>query len=207
MQADSAIIADGTHMKLATVRKWEGLLSLLWACGGFFLLKLGWFRSGSTLLELLVVVGAWFGVAMLLAVSGIRSRFFPSVLTAFGTVLFFIGLLWITLIPRYGSPRQAPIAAAMTHIAIFRTGLDLFRADNGFYPTGSNSLQALLQQPAGATNWHGPYLSSIPTDPWGKDYLYECPGRHNSNSYDISSPGPPRQNAPIANWLSPGLEP
>ena len=33
-----------------------------------------------------------------------------------------------------------------------------FRKDNGFYPTGSNGLQFLVRQPAGTTNWQGPYL-------------------------------------------------
>jgi general secretion pathway protein G len=97
--------------------------------------------------------------------------------------------------------------AAMTQIATFKTALDAFQVDNGFYPTGRDGLQALIKQPAGTTNWQGPYLNGIPKDPWGHEYFYECPGRHNTNSYDISSPGPPRQNTPIENWTRPGLKP
>ena len=54
----------------------------------------------------------------------------------------------------------------------------------------------LIQQPRDAQNWRGPYLQSdsIPKDPWGNDYIYECPGRHNPTSYDISSLGPPGDN-------------
>ena len=38
----------------------------------------------------------------------------------------------------------------------------------------------LVQQPRDAQNWRGPYLQPmIPKDPWGNDYIYECPGRHN----------------------------
>ena len=33
-----------------------------------------------------------------------------------------------------------------------------YEVDNGFYPKGSNGLQALVQKPRNAQNWHGPYL-------------------------------------------------
>ena len=49
-------------------------------------------------------------------------------------------------------------------------------------------------------SWHGPYLESIPKDPWNSDYVYECPGKHNPNSYDIYSQGTPGAQNPIGNW-------
>jgi general secretion pathway protein G len=194
-------------MKLLTNRKWDGILSLPWACGGFLALKFGAFHPNSPALGFFIIFGAWWGVAMLLAVSGLRSRSLPGVLTGLCTVVLFLSFLWMGT-PRARSVRPpARITAAKFQIAEFETALDAFRADNGFYPTGTNALQDLLRRFAGATNWQGPYLAGIPKDPWGKDYLYECPGRHNSNSYDISSPGPPRQNTPIANWARPALKP
>lgn len=161
----------------------------------------------SPALNFFIVFGAWWGVAMLLAVSGLKSRSWASVAAGLGTVVLFISLLWI-IVPK-GPSHPAHVAAAMTQIATFKTALDAFQADTGSYPTGRDGLLALVKQPAGTTNWRGPYLSgeALPRDPWGQAYLYECPGQHNSNSYDISSPGPPRANAPIANWLSPGLKP
>jgi general secretion pathway protein G len=180
---------------------------LIWVCGGFLALKYGNFHLDSPVLNFFIVFGAWWGVAMLLAVSGMRSRSWPSVVTGLGTVLLFIWVLWM-IAPRASSLRPpARITVAHEQISSFETALDAFRADNGFYPIGTNGLQDLIQQPPGATNWHGPYANGIPKDPWDHDYLYECPGRHNSNSYDISSPGPPRANAPIANWVQPGLKP
>jgi general secretion pathway protein G len=194
-------------MKPLISRKCDGVLSLVWACGGFLALQFFDFHSDSPALWFLLIFVAWWGVAMLLAVSGLRSRYWPSVVPGLGTVLLFI---WVMLpISLTGPSHSANMPAAMTQIATFKTALDAFQADTGFYPTGGNALQALFQQPAGNTNWRGPYLSgdSLPRDPWGHDYLYECPGRHNTNSYDISSPGPPRQNTPIENWTSPGLKP
>ena len=72
--------------------------------------------------------------------------------------------------------------------------------DNGYYPKGKSGLNDLIQQPRDATNWRGPYLEKIPQDPWGNDYIYECPGRHNPSFYDISSQGPPGGQNPIGNW-------
>jgi general secretion pathway protein G len=196
-------------MKPLTNRKWHGILSLVWLCGGFFALKFGDFHSDSPIPRFFIIFVAWWSIAMLLAVSGLRSRSWPSVVTSLGTILAFICLLWM-IRPRVTIWQPpARMVVAMTQIATFKTALDAFQADNGFYPTGRDGLQALVKQPAGSTNWQGPYLSAdaIPKDPWGNAYLYECPGRHNSNSYDISSPGPPRANAPIANWVRPGLKP
>jgi len=75
-------------------------------------------------------------------------------------------------------------------IRIFRTALASFEIDNGLYPQGRNGLLELMQRPANARAWHGPYLEALPKDPWGHDYLYECPGRHNPDSYDLLSPRP-----------------
>ena len=52
---------------------------------------------------------------------------------------------------------------------------------------------ALTSRPAGLTEtqWHGPYLdAAIPKDPWGHDYVYACPGVHNTNGFDVYSLGP-----------------
>ena len=80
--------------------------------------------------------------------------------------------------------------------------LDLFNVDNGHYPTGTNALQALMTAPVGATNWHQ-YLGFIPQDPWRHAYVYECPGKHRTNSYDLFSMGPDGRAGTgddIVNW-------
>ena len=124
-------------------------------------------------------------------------------------VLVLAVVVLIVIAPRYNSsPVVAREAAAMTQIAAFKTVLDVFEADNGFYLTGTNGLQALVRQPAGATNWHGPYSDGAPKDPWSRDYVYECPGKHAASGYpyDLFSLGPPGKNALIANWGS-GVKP
>jgi len=108
-------------------------------------------------------------------------------------VLVILGILAAIVVPKFaGRGEQARQTAAKTQIGIFSTVLSAFEVDNGYYPRGKDGLQALLVKPSDANNWSGPYLEEkggIPLDPWGRPYIYVCPGKHNVNSYDISSAG------------------
>jgi general secretion pathway protein G len=87
--------------------------------------------------------------------------------------------------------RRARFTQAKVQIRTFRTALASFEMDNDHYPQGRDGLLELMQRPRDARNWHGPYLEgAIPKDPWHNDYLYECPGKHTPESYDITSLGP-----------------
>jgi general secretion pathway protein G len=116
-------------------------------------------------------------------------------------VLVILATLAAIVLPKVmGRGEQARITAAQTQIASFKTALDSFEVDTGSYPKGKNGLSDLIQQPRDANGWHGPYLDSIPLDPWGNPYIYDYPGKHNPNSYDITSGGKPGANTPIGNW-------
>ncbi len=119
-------------------------------------------------------------------------------------VLVILATLAAIVYPKLaGRSEQARQTAAQAQISSFSTALDAFEVDNGYYPKGKNGLQDLVQQPRDAKNWHGPYLKDIPKDPWGFDYIYECPGRHNSGSYDLMSVGPDGRSGgddDITNW-------
>jgi general secretion pathway protein G len=118
-------------------------------------------------------------------------------------VLVILATLAAIVYPKVmGRSEQARFTAAQTQIANFKTALDAFEVDNGYYPKGKNGLGDLLVKPRDAVSWHGPYLDTIPKDPWNQDYLYECPGRHNPSSYDISSAGPQGAQTPIGNWAA-----
>jgi len=120
-------------------------------------------------------------------------------------VLVILGILAAIVLPRFTNrTKQAQIAAAQTQISTFKTALDAFEVDNGYYPKGKSGLHDLIAAPRDAQNWRGPYLQadSVPKDPWGNDYIYECPGRHNPTSYDLSSMGPPGEDTVIGNWTS-----
>ena len=58
--------------------------------------------------------------------------------------------------------------------------LDLYRLEVGHYPTEQEGLRALVEKPAQAGSWNGPYLKNAASlvDPWGAPYLYHAPGQH-----------------------------
>src|SRR5882672_6223809 len=95
------------------------------------------------------------------------------------------------------------ILAILAQLGGFKTALDLFEVDNGHYPKGKSGLNDLVVKPRDASaDWHQ-YLDNIPLDQWQHPYIYECPGRHNPNSYDLSSAGPDGQvgnEDDIFNW-------
>jgi general secretion pathway protein G len=122
-------------------------------------------------------------------------------------VLVILGTLAAIVLPKFsGTTERARRTQAQTQIATFGTALDNFEVDVGHYPNGRSGLLELIQQPRDAVEWHGPYLkneTSIPPDPWGNDYLYECPGKHNPNGYDLTSMGPDGREGgddDISNW-------
>jgi general secretion pathway protein G len=76
--------------------------------------------------------------------------------------------------------------------------LKLFRLDTGAFPTTEQGLDALL-----TATGKGPYLEKKPLDPWGRKYLYRCPGTHRPTTYDIFSAGKDGKegsNDDITNW-------
>jgi general secretion pathway protein G len=115
-------------------------------------------------------------------------------------------LAGIVLPSMVGRGQQARITRAQTEISTFSTALGAFEVDNGFFPKGRNGLLALVQRPSNAQNWHGPYLAdktTVPLDPWNNPYVYECPGKHNPNGFDLMSMGPDGRiggDDDICNW-------
>ena len=67
-------------------------------------------------------------------------------------------------------------SAARTDIQQIGTALELYRLDNGNYPSTDQGLDALVNQPSGypePRRWNPEgYLKSVPDDPWGEPYLY-----------------------------------
>jgi general secretion pathway protein G len=121
-------------------------------------------------------------------------------------VLVILATLAAIVVPKFASRgEEARKTAAKAQISNFETALDAFEVDNGYYPKGKEGLNDLVVQPRDALSWKGPYLKSIPPDPWNDPYIYECPGRHNETTYDISSIGPNKRAGDeddITNWES-----
>jgi general secretion pathway protein G len=137
-----------------------------------------YFRSGFTLIEVLVVV-AILGILAAIVVPRIMDR-----------------------------PDEAKRVAARADIGAIVQALKLYRLDNGGYPSSDQGLQALVQRPAtnpAPSNWkQGGYLERLPKDPWGGDYQYLSPGV--KGEIDVFSLGADRARggegnaADIGNW-------
>jgi general secretion pathway protein G len=105
-------------------------------------------------------------------------------------VLSIIGLIVGVVGPRVlDYLEHSKIKSTRLQIDNLGKALDLFYLDAGRYPTSAEGLDALVQKPAAADNWAGPYLKSdkIPNDPWGNHYNYRSPGEH--GRYDLYSYG------------------
>jgi general secretion pathway protein G len=121
-------------------------------------------------------------------------------------VMVIIGLLAGYVGPRYFSQiGKSEVKAARAQMDALEKSLDQYRLDNGRYPTTEEGLKALVERPATAPKWAGPYLKkAVPPDPWDRAYLYRAPGEH--GEYDLSSlgkdgqPGGSDEAADITNW-------
>ncbi|MCD6570764.1 MAG: type II secretion system major pseudopilin GspG [Deltaproteobacteria bacterium] len=94
-----------------------------------------------------------------------------------------------------GRPEEARQTQARIQIQALESALKMYRLDSGEYPSTEQGLKALVEEPTVGnipTHWReGGYLekSTVPRDPWGREYVYLCPGIHNADSFDLFSYG------------------
>ena len=105
-------------------------------------------------------------------------------------VIAILGLLAVVgTLQLSGYLARARTDTARLQIDQLSTALDLFRIDVGRLPTTDEGLTALLEGPANAKCWRGPYLRKREAilDPWGRLFIYRQPGE--GKEYDIISYG------------------
>lgn len=122
-------------------------------------------------------------------------------------VVVILGILAALVVPKIISrPDDARIVKAKQDVLAIQNALDLYRLDNGFYPSTDQGLRALVSKPSSSPeprDWRS-YLKTLPKDPWGRDYMYLNPGQHGeidvyTNGAD-GQPGGTGVNAVIGNW-------
>ena len=109
-------------------------------------------------------------------------------------VIIILGLLATLVIPNItGYTEKAKVEKARADIASLEGALELFRADNGFFPTTEQGVDALVVKPSTGripSKWMegGYFRKGLPLDPWGNRYVYFAPGRR-GESFEIVSLG------------------
>jgi general secretion pathway protein G len=108
-------------------------------------------------------------------------------------VIFIIGLLaTVVLINVLPSQDKAMRVKAQGDIATLGQALEMYRLDTMAYPGPAEGLAALRSPPANLAmpqNYRaGGYIKELPSDPWGRPYQYQVPGRE-GRAFDILSLG------------------
>jgi len=93
------------------------------------------------------------------------------------------GIVGITVANQLG---EARIDTAKVQIKNIGDALELYKVKFNKYPTTAEGLDALVSPPEGRQ----PLMETIPSDPFGQDYLYVYPGTHNQSKFDLYSKGP-----------------
>jgi len=136
-------------------------------------------------------------------------------------VVAILAILAALVVPRImGRTDDAKRTAAKVQIRNIEGALQLYKLDNGVYPSTEQGLKALVEKPSVGVipkKWKvGGYLQKLPEDPWGNPYKYLSPGQSSGQSsgqnlnlrseYEIISLGTDGEvggegiNADIANW-------
>jgi general secretion pathway protein G len=118
-------------------------------------------------------------------------------------VVVILGILAALIVPKIMSrPEQARMVKVKQDILAIQSSLDLYKLDNGMYPTTDQGLEALIKKPTSdpiPRNWKSEgYLQQVPQDPWGEPYQY----MNENEKLKIFSYGPKGKEggSEIGNW-------
>ena len=124
-------------------------------------------------------------------------------------VVAILAILAALVVPRImGRTDDAKRTAAKVQIRNIEGALQLYKLDNGVYPSTEQGLKALVEKPSVGVvpkKWKlGGYLPKLPVDSWQNPYKYLSPSP--KGDYEVISLGTDGEvggegiNADIANW-------
>src|SRR5690606_37259910 len=92
-----------------------------------------------------------------------------------------------------GNLDVAKNARVKSDIEAITAQLKVYQMQNLDFPTTAQGLKALVDFPTASPkprNWIKLLKSEALIDPWGSEYQYVIPGKHNPESFDLWSLGP-----------------
>lgn len=102
-------------------------------------------------------------------------------------VVVILAILAGLIIPRFvGRAEEARKTKAVVQMREIMKALELYKLDNGKYPTTEQGLIALVEEPTSEPlpkKWKQ-YLDKVPLDPWKNEYIYLCPGANHGEKID-----------------------
>jgi general secretion pathway protein G len=107
-------------------------------------------------------------------------------------VIAILAILAAVVVPKLiGRTDDARITATKVQIKNIEQALNLYKLDNGVYPSTEQGLDALVREPTIGViprNWkEGGYLPKVPMDQWGNPFVYIQPGQE--SAFDLYSYG------------------
>lgn len=145
-----------------------------------------------------------------------RRRFYEEQAFTFIEIMVVVAILAILaalVVPRImGRTDDAKRTAAKVQIRNIEGALQLYKLDNGIYPSTEQGLKSLVEKPSVGVipkKWKlGGYLPKLPEDPWANPYKYLSPVQRGEYKveYEITSLGTDGEvggegvNADITNW-------
>ena len=106
-------------------------------------------------------------------------------------VIVILSLIAALVIPKItGRVDEAKIKTTKVQLKELKRALEMYKLDNGMYPTTEQGLKALVEKPKTPPEpkkWKK-YLDSVPKDGWGNDFVYISPAE--KHPFELKSKGP-----------------
>lgn len=121
-------------------------------------------------------------------------------------VIVILGILASMIVPNLlGNKDKADRQKVVSDVVALENALDMYKLDNGSYPSSDQGLQALVSEPSGSPeprNYREDgYIKRLPEDPWGNEYLLNNPGEHGKiDILSVGFDGEEGTDDDIGNW-------
>nr|WP_275113885.1 type II secretion system major pseudopilin GspG [Psychromonas antarctica] len=127
-------------------------------------------------------------------------------------VIVILGILASLVVPNLmGNKDKADRQKVISDVVALENALDMYKLDNGSYPSTEQGIEALVERPSGSPEprnyLEDGYIKRLPQDPWGNNYVLNSPGEHGKiDVLSVGRDGEEGSDDDIGNWNLDGKE-